>query len=79
MEEKRLFTIAVHGTRHKVLHWTGYGVVCPSLATTNGSYKFLLKCMRPWFVVEPGLLNVSEQSELEPALERFFLERGDKP
>lgn len=37
-DEKHLFTLVhkVTGDRHPVYLWKGYGVVCPTLWTTNG-------------------------------------------
>lgn len=39
--ERHLFTLVTrfNGVEHKVYMWKGYGVVCPTLWTTNGDMR----------------------------------------
>jgi hypothetical protein len=36
-----LFIIKYHGRSSRVLYWTGYGIVCPDLVTSNGVPKLV--------------------------------------
>lgn len=67
--EVHLFTIVEvpEGMRHPVLHWPGYGIVSPSLVTTNGDWRLIVdSCRRGEWAIEPALLtptNVGAMSE----------------
>lgn len=52
---------------HHVEHWSGYGVVCPSLATTNGSYRYLVHVVRSYLDWESGYDVELVPSALAPA------------
>ena len=70
------------GRRHEVMQWKDYGVVVPSLWTTNGNIRFVAQQVwnyvhdeeHPYTVVESILPDGSFASEeaLRQALETFY-------
>jgi hypothetical protein len=46
LSERLLFTLRDQlGRAHPVYYWQHYGVVCPSLYTTNGSIRLAAECI----------------------------------
>lgn len=89
--EFRLFTlINVHsGIPCPVEYWGradgsfGYGVVCPRIATTNGSYRFLVGCIKnsPSYTITPGLIAPESMDEwhlLDPIRE-WLIQHTKRP
>lgn len=67
------------GYRHEVWAWPGYGVVCPTLVTTNGSARLLAQCIDsyvPSVAAEPAP-DVDLAEHLIAAY-RTALREGDK-
>ena len=63
-QEIHLFTlVSPQGDRHKVFYWDSYGVVCPTLATTNGNYRFLVYCVHDRYSVEAGEISPPDSTE----------------
>ena len=63
-EEIHLFSLVDSaGVEHKVFYWGKYGVTCPTLATTNGSYRFLVYCVHDRFEVKPAEIAPPDSSE----------------
>lgn len=61
--EVHLFTLVRNETKYKVLWWEGYGVVCPSLVTTNGSYRFLVACTHDRYEIEGAEITPPDCTE----------------
>lgn len=79
--EVHLFTLTTVSREYPVFWWPGYGVVCPTYITTNGSAGVLLAAVRPEFGLRPGLLHPQSVDELANVLlpwvsQQRLIERG---
>lgn len=69
------------GSVHRVMVWTGYGAVCPTLWTTNGAYGTVAQ--QTIYAIKSGHFEVcdsqidadfSDQASLEEAIKKVIVE-----
>lgn len=81
--ERLLFTlISTDSTpprEHRVMWWPHYGVVCPSLVTTNGSAgTFLMAVVGRNYAIRPGLLAPKDDAEMQALLVPWVVAKRER-